>query len=102
MTSILPDPMKEYVQQLESQIQTLSSKIDNMEEKQSFHPRIIQSEASPFSGQTVIDWSNIKFDPSPKVVFQPDFSNLKPTVLGEPTFWRSHEKKSEPKEDTDT
>ncbi len=95
------DPMMEYIQQLKSQIQTLNSKIDNMEAKQPFHPRIIQSEASPLSGQAIIDWSNIKFDPSPKVVFQPDFSNLRPTV-GEPTFWGiTEKKKSEPKEETD-
>lgn len=95
------DPLVEIVQQLKSETQRLNSRIDNMESKQVFHSSIIQSEASPFSGQAVVDWSNIKLVPSPKVAIHPDFSNLIPTV-GEQTFWNVNAKgKLEPKKDKD-
>jgi hypothetical protein len=99
------DPMKEYVQQLESRIQTLSSKIDNIEAKESFHPRVIEpGEAPPFSGQTLFDLSKLKLEPSQllgNLVIKPDFSSIKPTVPGKPIFRNTDtKKKSEPNEDS--
>jgi hypothetical protein len=101
------EPMKEYLQQLELR---LNSKIDNIEARVGFHPKVLQpGEAPPFSGQTVfIDPSRIKLDPSLSlggVVVHPNLSNIKPTVLGgqtiigDSTFLNAGLKKSETKKD---
>ncbi|MPZ07275.1 MAG: hypothetical protein GEU26_12815 [Nitrososphaeraceae archaeon] len=98
------DPVKESVQQLVLQMQTVISKIDTLEARQTFHPRIVQpGEKPPISGQRVfVDPTKVILDPSQSlsgVVISPSLSNIKPTVLGgpsvfvDPTSWATDLKK---------
>jgi len=96
------EPMKEYLQQMELR---LNSKIDNLEARVGFHPKVLQpGEAPPFSGQTIfVDPSRIKLDPNQSlggVVVQPTLSSIKPTVIGDPSFLNTGLKKSESKKDS--
>lgn len=88
------EPNKEFLLQLQSQIETLSAKVDDIKAYQTFRPKVLQpGEAPRFSGQNVtLDPATIKLGTSQSlgwVIVNPSLGNIirGPNVIGEPTFW---------------